>query len=164
MVFSSWIVAPRAASSLVSICFSSRVTGGMGAGSRAEPPPVEAARVLGRREPGRTPGSGLRQWSYSAPLWTWSEVVPLTGVLQIPEDARRAANIYSSVGECLPSQCEALNSILSTKKKLYTFLKHGISKSKKKTANNQIEFCGGWKLSLWSPGDTVAYSNIFQRF
>lgn len=59
MVFSSWIVAPRAASSLVSVCFSSSVTGGMGAGSRAEPPPAETVKTLGR-------GDG---WHGDFPTW-----------------------------------------------------------------------------------------------
>ena len=59
MVFSSWIVAPRAASSLVSVCFSSRVTGGMGAGRRAEPPPAETTKALGR-------GDG---WHWDFPTW-----------------------------------------------------------------------------------------------
>lgn len=61
MVFSSWIVAPRAASSLVSVCFSSSVTGGMGAGSRAEPPPAETAKALGRGEPAGSAHLGMRR-------------------------------------------------------------------------------------------------------
>lgn len=69
MVFSSWMVAPRAASSLVRVCFSSRVTGGMGAGSSAEPPPAKTMKKSGKQI------SPHRGRAHTQEVWSWKHGV-----------------------------------------------------------------------------------------
>lgn len=52
MVFSSWMVAPFEASNLAMVALSSRVTGGIGAGKRADPPPKrQKSMLLGNKAP-----------------------------------------------------------------------------------------------------------------